>query len=786
MKNLQNNEIENIKIFNKTITIFTKSKRFKLVYKVIRGIKKKLRYTIPYPPVIVEMLKERSRRKKKINFKFYSYRKKQKPYYFKLRLVYYKILKLRKKQSIPTTMKDKIKKHMFKKFARYLVTFFFLLDDGWINIRKAIKSILGFFYKLRAVQNFFVRYYELLSRSVWWNTIYTIKYLLGGVVGLNKINGTFETYLTFSIGRFLRINPSINQNSKIWAGNFKWNEVVKYYVPSNAWKTYIKINSPIYFRLIRRQHIVSSKWSYKASSSRGLYKKLVLTLQNSWGNLGKINYLYCSNTLTKKNYNFIYSLGDVGKKNYLFNSNKTNICNTKKSKRRWVNSIVKNWMFGDVSIEDKNLFLKAKFTSYAFSSFLALPAMRFTSIFGHPYHLVNPSVLPITLSFGFFTVIQNILNSIWSNVWYSNFICTLGHIGMISIFFSIILTWLLEVFSEEQSGAHTIEVQKGFQYAIILFILSELMLFFSFFWAYFHFNLNSNSNIGGSYTPKGIVPFYWYRIPMLNTILLLSSGLSLTISHILVLELDRIKKAFIWINSIFKYRSIIWFNPSTSNLEFDIFYSNRMIKTNINFLTKRLQYLSAFFLFNRKRSWLLKNIGHRSYSHIYRLGRISHDCQMFTSKSFIVSNNKMPKDSTWQFNFWMLSTVVFGFIFLIYQIYEYTSCLFSINDSSYGAVFFSLTGLHGLHVFIGVMSLFLVIVISLKKNFGKSYGSYKTWRRKLHLYLDRSKRAKNSYSFKYWTHRIAFDGSAWYWHFVDVIWFFVFIFVYWWGFVSIV
>jgi heme/copper-type cytochrome/quinol oxidase subunit 3 len=52
---------------------------------------------------------------------------------------------------------------------------------------------------------------------------------------------------------------------------------------------------------------------------------------------------------------------------------------------------------------------------------------------------------------------------------------------MIAIFFSIIITWLLEVLSEEQSGSHTIEVQKGFQYAIILFILSELMLFFSFF-----------------------------------------------------------------------------------------------------------------------------------------------------------------------------------------------------------------------------------------------------------------------------------------------------------------
>jgi len=686
-------------------------------------------------------------------------------------------------------MKDKIKKHMFKKFARYIVTFFFLLDDSWINIKKSIKSILGFFYKLRSVQNFFLRYYELLSRSVWWNTIYTIKYLLGGVGigGLNKINATFETYLTFSIGRFLRANPTINQNSRIWSGNFKWNEVLNYYIPSNAWKTYVKINSPIYFRLIRRQHIVSSKWSYKSSISKGFYKKLVLTLQNSWGNLGKINYISNNNSLIKKKNNFISFLKQEKKKNYIINNNnKINVLGIKKSKRRWFNSVVRNWMFDDVSIDDKNLFLKAKFTSYAFSSFLALPTMRFTSIFGHPYHLVNPSVLPITLSFGFFTVIQNILNSIWSNFWYSNFICTLGHIGMIAIFFSIIITWLLEVLSEEQSGSHTIEVQKGFQYAIILFILSELMLFFSFFWAYFHFNLNSNSNIGGSYTPKGIVPFYWYRIPMLNTILLLSSGLSLTISHILVLELDRIKKAFIWVNSIFKYRSIIWFNPSSSSLEFDVFYLNRMVKTNITFLTKRLQYLSAFFLFNRKRSWLLKNIGHRSYSHIYRLGRISHDCQMFTSKAFIVSNNKMPKDSVWQFNFWMLSTVVFGFIFLIYQIYEYTSCLFSINDSSYGAVFFSLTGLHGLHVFVGVMSLFLVIVISLKKNFGKSYGSYKTWRRKLHLYLDRSKRAKNSYNFKYWTHRIAFDGSAWYWHFVDVIWFFVFIFVYWWGFVSIV
>jgi heme/copper-type cytochrome/quinol oxidase subunit 3 len=43
---------------------------------------------------------------------------------------------------------------------------------------------------------------------------------------------------------------------------------------------------------------------------------------------------------------------------------------------------------------------------------------------------------------------------------------------------------------------------------------------------------------------------------------------------------------------------------------------------------------------------------------------------------------------------------------------------------------------------------------------------------------------KSSMNSKIWTHRIAFDGAAWYWHFVDVVWFFVFVFVYAWGFSS--
>jgi hypothetical protein len=64
------------------------------------------------------------------------------------------------------------------------------------------------------------------------------------------------------------------------------------------------------------------------------------------------------------------------------------------------------------NILEKNKYIKLKFSSFAFSSFSALPLSRSTNNFGHPFHLVSPSILPLTLSFGLFTVIQDILNSI--------------------------------------------------------------------------------------------------------------------------------------------------------------------------------------------------------------------------------------------------------------------------------------------------------------------------------------------------------------------------------------
>lgn len=182
-----------------------------------------------------------------------------------------------------------------------------------------------------------------------------------------------------------------------------------------------------------------------------------------------------------------------------------------------------------------------------------------SKVFGHPFHLVNPSILPITFSFVFFTLIQDILSSFCLEMWYVNSFSVLSHAAMLGLFFSVILSWLFEIYSEEQAGCHTLEVQGGFKYAILLFILSELMLFVSFFWAYFHFSLNSNSFTGGTYAPRGVIPFYATRIPYLNTLLLLSSGLSLTIAHTLIVESDKLAKIVVWVEVLSSKTISDWF-----------------------------------------------------------------------------------------------------------------------------------------------------------------------------------------------------------------------------------
>nr|QXG82703.1 cytochrome c oxidase subunit 3 [Kyklioacalles sp. BMNH 1043787] len=255
----------------------------------------------------------------------------------------------------------------------------------------------------------------------------------------------------------------------------------------------------------------------------------------------------------------------------------------------------------------------------------------------HPFHLVDQSPWPILASFNVFSFMMGMIK--WFHLHESNLLL----LSMISNLL-IITQWWRDVIRESTfQGLHTMKVCKGLRWGMMLFITSEILFFFAFFWAYFHASLSPNIELGMNWPPKGIKTFNPMEIPLLNTLILLSSGLSITWSHHSLMEND--------------------YNQSLQSL---------------------------------------------------------------------------------------LMTVMLGFYFSLLQSYEYLEAPFTISDSIYGSTFFMTTGLHGMHVIIG--SLFLLV--NLIRMFYNHFSM---------------------------NHHFGFEAAAWYWHFVDVVWLFLYISIYWWG-----
>lgn len=153
----------------------------------------------------------------------------------------------------------------------------------------------------------------------------------------------------------------------------------------------------------------------------------------------------------------------------------------------------------------------------------------------HPFHLVGPSPWPIFTSFSLMNLALSIALTSHGYIGHSYYIL----LGAVVVLYSMTL-WFKDVIAESTYlGDHTIAVKRGLNQGFLLFVVSEILIFVSLFWAYLHSALSPNVEIGMVWPPTGIEAVSAAELPLLNTIILLASGVTITYAHHALINKDR-------------------------------------------------------------------------------------------------------------------------------------------------------------------------------------------------------------------------------------------------------
>ena len=178
----------------------------------------------------------------------------------------------------------------------------------------------------------------------------------------------------------------------------------------------------------------------------------------------------------------------------------------------------------------------------------------------HDYHLVDPSPWPfIGALAAFFMAVGMVLTMKAVPVAGMKIGPLVLGVGIIGVLYTMFAWWVDVTREAEHQGHHTRVVQIHHRYGMIMFIATEVMFFVAWFWAYFDVALFANEAIqyqrkeftGGIWPPKGIETFDPWHLPLLNTLILLTSGTTVTWAHHALLHDDRkgLKQA-LWLTVI--------------------------------------------------------------------------------------------------------------------------------------------------------------------------------------------------------------------------------------------